>query len=121
MPPSTGASPPPTPAPNSTISTRSLSPHNHCGHVLVGHLSQSSPLVSRCGILRVFPRRSDCRRCPMVRPQQIPLRPLTDHERTTLEQVARSGAERADRVARAKELLAVADGATFTAAARAAG
>ena len=57
----------------------------------------------------------------MVRPQQTPLRPLTDHERTTLAQVARSGAERADRVARAKELLAVADGAPFTDAARAAG
>jgi transposase len=57
----------------------------------------------------------------MVRPQKSPLRALTDHERTTLEQVARSGAERADRVARAKALLAVADGARFTAAARAAG
>lgn len=57
----------------------------------------------------------------MVRRQKEPLRPLTDPERTTLEQIARSGAERADRVARAKELLAVADGATFTAAAHAAG
>jgi transposase len=57
----------------------------------------------------------------MVRPQKTPLRALTDHERTTLEEVARSGAERADRVARAKELLAVAGGAPFTAAARAAG
>lgn len=57
----------------------------------------------------------------MVRPQKEPLRPLTDSERATLAQVARSGAERADRVARAKELLAVADGATFAGAARAAG
>jgi len=57
----------------------------------------------------------------MPRPQQTPLRPLTPHERTTLEQVARSGAERADRVSRAKALLTVADGATFVAAARAAG
>jgi hypothetical protein len=57
----------------------------------------------------------------VVRPQKVPLRALTAHERTTLEQVARSGAERADRVARAKELLAVADGARFTEAARAAG
>jgi transposase len=57
----------------------------------------------------------------MPRPQKEPLRPLTAHERTTLEAVARSGAERADRVARAKALLAVADGAGFTAAARAAG
>lgn len=57
----------------------------------------------------------------MPRPQNAPLRPLTVHERATLEQVARSGAERADRVGRATALLAVADGATFTAAARAAG
>jgi len=57
----------------------------------------------------------------MPRPQNAPLRPLTASERATLDQVARSGAERADRVSRAKALLAVADGATFTAAARAAG
>lgn len=57
----------------------------------------------------------------MPRPPKQPLRPLTDPERGTLEQVARSGAERADRVARAKALLAVADGARFTDAARAAG
>jgi transposase len=57
----------------------------------------------------------------MPRPQTTPLRPLTPHERTTLLQVARSSAERADRVSRAKALLAVADGATFVAAARAAG
>lgn len=57
----------------------------------------------------------------MPRPQQTPLRPLTPHEHATLTQVARSGAERADRVGRAKALLAVADGATFVAAARVAG
>lgn len=57
----------------------------------------------------------------MPRPQKDPLRPLTPSERATLAQVARAGAERADRVARANALLAVADGATFTAAARAAG
>jgi len=57
----------------------------------------------------------------MPRPQKVPLRPLTAQERTTLEQVARSGAERADRVSRATALLAVADGASFTAAAHAAG
>jgi transposase len=38
-----------------------------------------------------------------------------------LERVARAGSERADRAARAKALLAVADGAAFTEAARAAG
>ena len=38
-----------------------------------------------------------------------------------MERIARAGSERADRVARAKALLAVADGAPFTAAAQAAG
>lgn len=57
----------------------------------------------------------------MPRPQNAPLRPLTPHERTSLAQVARSGAERADRTGRAKALLAVADGASFTVAARIAG
>lgn len=57
----------------------------------------------------------------MPRPQNAPLRPLTVHERATLAQVARSGAERADRVGRAKALLAVAAGATFADGARAAG
>ena len=57
----------------------------------------------------------------MPRPQKAPLRPLTPHERTILAQVARSGAERADRVSRAKALLAVADGASFAVAARVAG
>ena len=57
----------------------------------------------------------------MPHPQKVPLRPLTPAERRALEAVARAGSERADRVARAKALLAVADGASFTAAARAAG
>lgn len=57
----------------------------------------------------------------MARPQKIPLRVLTDDERTTLGEVARASGERAERVARAKQLLAVADGASFSAAARAAG
>jgi len=57
----------------------------------------------------------------MPRPQNEPLRPLTPTERATLEPVTRAGAERADRVGRAKALLAVADGATFAAAAHAAG
>ena len=38
-----------------------------------------------------------------------------------MEHIARAGSERADRVARAKAVLAVADGAAFTDAARAAG
>jgi transposase len=55
------------------------------------------------------------------RPPKDPLRALTAAERTTLEHVARTTSERADRVTRAKLLLAVADGATFTAAAQCAG
>jgi transposase len=54
----------------------------------------------------------------MARPQKTPLRVLTATEREALMAVARAGSERADRVARARVLLAVADGATFTAAAR---
>ena len=57
----------------------------------------------------------------MARPQKEPLRPLTGEERAVLERVARAPSERADGVARAQALLAVADGARFTAAARAAG
>jgi hypothetical protein len=57
----------------------------------------------------------------MTRRQLDPLRPLTADERATLGRVARSGAERAERVARAKALLAVAADAPFAAAARAAG
>jgi hypothetical protein len=53
--------------------------------------------------------------------QKEPLRSLTAAERRALEAVARAGSERADRVARAKALLAVADGAPFAVAARAAG
>src|SRR5262245_60001390 len=58
---------------------------------------------------------------PMARRPLTPLRPLTPVERTTLEQVARAHSERANRGARAKALLAVADGATFTNAATLAG
>ncbi|HEX5505198.1 MAG TPA: helix-turn-helix domain-containing protein, partial [Thermomicrobiales bacterium] len=57
----------------------------------------------------------------MARQQNAPLRALTPAERAALEQVTRAGSERADCVARATALLAVAGGATFVAAARAAG
>ncbi len=53
----------------------------------------------------------------MARPQTEPLRPLTGEERALLEDIARSRSERAERVARARVLLALADGATFRAAA----
>jgi transposase len=46
---------------------------------------------------------------------------MTAAERAELERVARMGSERADRVARAQALLAVADGSRFTEAARAVG
>ena len=53
--------------------------------------------------------------------QKAPLRPLTPAERRALATVARAGSERADRVARARAVLAVAEGAPFATAARAAG
>ena len=56
----------------------------------------------------------------MTRRRQDPLRPLDLHEWHTLERIARSGSERADWVARAKALLAVAGGAYYQEAARAA-
>jgi transposase len=55
------------------------------------------------------------------RPPKHPLRLLTGAERATLEQFARATSERADRVTRARLLLAVADGASFTAAAQCVG
>jgi transposase len=57
----------------------------------------------------------------MAHPQREPLRPLTAFERTVLQEIARSHSEPAAHVERAKVLLAVADGARFTDAARAAG
>jgi len=57
----------------------------------------------------------------MAHPQKTPLRALTAEERSLLQQMARSQSEPAGRVARAKALLAVAEGATFTQAAQAAG
>lgn len=56
----------------------------------------------------------------MARQQKAPLRALTATERTTLQRIACSGRERADHVARARALLAVAAGAPFTLAARSA-
>lgn len=57
----------------------------------------------------------------MPRVQKDPLRPLTADERHYLERLIRSQTEPAGHVARAKELLAVADGRRFTDAARLAG
>ena len=57
----------------------------------------------------------------MGRTQVDPLRALTDEERTWLTRLRRARAEPAAHVARATALLAVADGATYTDAAHAAG
>ena len=57
----------------------------------------------------------------MPRVQKDPLRPLTTDERSHLERISRSQTEPAGQVARATELLAVADGRRFTDAARLAG
>jgi hypothetical protein len=57
----------------------------------------------------------------MTRRQKDPLRPLTQGERELLVRIGRSHAERASHVARAKALLAVADGKSYTAAAKAGG
>lgn len=57
----------------------------------------------------------------MTRRQKEPLRPLTDEEREILERISRAWKEPASHVARAKALLAVAGGASYTAAARAVG
>jgi transposase len=53
--------------------------------------------------------------------QKDPLRALSDDERAVLEHLSRSGREAAAVVARAKAVLAVAGGASYTEAARAAG
>ncbi|HEX6509256.1 MAG TPA: helix-turn-helix domain-containing protein [Chloroflexota bacterium] len=57
----------------------------------------------------------------MTHRQKDPLRPLTDQERRELERLSRTQAEPAAVVARAKALLAVAGGQSFTDAARIAG
>ncbi|MGH3087390.1 MAG: helix-turn-helix domain-containing protein [Rubrobacteraceae bacterium] len=57
----------------------------------------------------------------MTRRQKDPLRPLTYDERDWLARIARSRAEPAAHVARAKALLAVGDGDSYTEAAKASG
>jgi len=57
----------------------------------------------------------------MTRRQNDPLRPLTPDEQHWLDRISRSQSDPASHVARAKVLLAVAAGASYTAAARAAG
>ena len=57
----------------------------------------------------------------MTRHRNDPLRALTDEEREVLTQISRAASEPASHVARAKSLLAVADGKNYTEAAQAAG
>ncbi len=57
----------------------------------------------------------------MAGQQKDPLRPLTLDERTSLDHLSRSRTDPAAQVARAKEVLAVANGASYEAAARSAG
>jgi transposase len=57
----------------------------------------------------------------MGRAQGEPLRAVQAGERATLDRLVRAGSERMDRVRRARALVAVAEGAGFAAAARAAG
>jgi transposase len=57
----------------------------------------------------------------MARQSREPLRDLRRDERDTLRRIARSRTEPAEVVARARSLLAVADGASFAAGARAGG
>lgn len=57
----------------------------------------------------------------MTRRRKDPLRPLTQEEQEILEQIARASSEPASHVARAKALLAVAEGKTYGAAAQVAG
>jgi len=57
----------------------------------------------------------------MTRRRKEPLRLMTEDERAWLERISRAASEPASHVARAKALLAVADGHTYQAAAEAAG
>jgi transposase len=57
----------------------------------------------------------------MTRRKRDPLRTLTEEERDWLERISRSHSEPAGHVARAKEILAVADGHSYTQAAQMAG
>jgi transposase len=57
----------------------------------------------------------------MTHRQKDPLRSLTEEELTVLTKISRAQSEPASHVARAKALLAVASGQSYTAAARAAG
>lgn len=86
---------------------------------LVGHLVCLWPFRRVGHKLERVIRKSE--EIMMSRRAKDPLRPLHNTERQQLETLSRSQAAPATQVARAKALLAVADGSTYTAAARHAG
>src|SRR5260221_8979876 len=61
------------------------------------------------------------RRTSMAQPQQEPLRALSEQEERELKRLAKATSERLDGVHRAKALVAVANGKSFTEAAHEAG
>src|SRR5829696_7049758 len=76
--------------------------------------SASGSLAVRSGIVA---RRSSGPEVSMSRHQNDPLRPLTPNERIALTRLSRSLSAPAAQVERARALLAIADGASYTAAA----
>src|SRR3954466_12121358 len=80
--------------------------------------SRKDPLVGRL-LWDLVWWRGDPRvpRCPMSRHRKDPLRPLTADERQELTRLSRSLSAPAAQVERARALLAIADGASYTAAA----
>src|SRR3954467_9173397 len=97
---------PATPPPSTSRLRSSL--HAERQQALVGHL-----------LWAVVSWRGDPRapRCPMSCHQKDPLRPLRADERQELIRLSRSLSAPAAQVERARALLAIADGATYTAAA----
>src|SRR5829696_862327 len=74
----------------------------------------SGSFAAGSGIMMGDPRAP---RCPMSRHRKDPLRPLTPDERIALTRLSRSPSAPAAQVERARALLAIADGASYTAAA----
>src|SRR5215213_9514921 len=74
----------------------------------------SGSFAAGSGIMMGDPRAPRCR---MSRHRQDPLRPLTPDERIALTRLSRSPSAPAAQVERARALVAIADGASYTAAA----
>jgi transposase len=72
-------------------------------------------------LLKTLRREPKGKEMGMARPPNHPLRPLTQTEIDELEALCRSRSAPADRIARAKQILAVAHGASFSEAARVSG